>query len=249
LESAQTAGNLPPTIHPFVGNFQISSQSHQKDQTEPWNQALHGNILSNELENDNIQLNEMNWTLDPPSGHPIVGIWHEQPTNPEFNSVIQSARSRGQDVILGERSESEDSPIIFSPNHRNRSGTTVTSDRELVGHLLALYFCWGYPIFAPLSKDHFIEDFRYGIPRHCSSLLLNTLLALGCRFSDRPSARADPNDNKATRDHFFAEALKLFEGEEDHLVLITVQVIGIMSIREASCVRVSESIFFSGQSV
>lgn len=37
--------------------------------------------------------------------------------------------------------------------------TDITSDIDLVWHLLALYFCRGYPIFASLSKEHFLNDF------------------------------------------------------------------------------------------
>jgi hypothetical protein len=125
----------------------------------------------------------------------------------------------------------------------------VTRDRDLVEHLLALYFCWEYPIFASLSKEHFLEDFRRGIPRYCCQLLVNALLALACRWSDRSSAQADPEDSATTGDHFFSEALKIYEAEEDHRVLTTIQALGIMSIREASRGRVSESIFFSGQSI
>jgi hypothetical protein len=111
-----------------------------------------------------------------------------------------------------------------------------------------LYFCWEYPIFATLSKKHFMKDFRAGSTNYCSQLLVNALLGLACRFSDRPSARVDPDDSATAGAHFFAEALKLFQ-EDDHRVLTTIQALGIMSIREASRGRVHDSIFFSGQSM
>lgn len=40
------------------------------------------------------------------------------------------------------------------PTITTRLWTTVTSDTELIEHFLALYFCWEYPIFASLSKEH-----------------------------------------------------------------------------------------------
>ena len=61
--------------------------------------------------------------------------------------------------------------------------TKVTADQGFVNHLLALYFCWEYPIFASFSKLHFLHDFRSGRRRFCSSLLLNVILSLACRFS------------------------------------------------------------------
>lgn len=253
LEPAQNAGNMPTTAHhydPFANTFQGSSQGQQRDQNESW---ASGNLSTDEQTYGNQQLDTMNWTSDPTqsthSSHPAVGIWQERRANAENSSTIQSARSRGQDVILGDRNEPEMSWEHYSPKYTRESWTTVTSDKNIVEHLLALYFCWEYPTFASLSKEHFMEDFRLGIPRYCSPLLVNAILALGCRFSDQSIARADPNDNTTTGDHFFAEAVKLFETEGNHRVLTTIQALGVMSIREASCGRIDESIYLSGQSI
>ncbi|KAF4626739.1 hypothetical protein G7Y89_g11418 [Cudoniella acicularis] len=46
-----------------------------------------------------------------------------------------------------------------------------------------------------------------------------------------------------------AEALRLLNAEKDRHVLTTIQALGLMSIREASCRRSSESLFISGQSI
>jgi hypothetical protein len=127
--------------------------------------------------------------------------------------------------------------------------TRVTSDSGLVRHLLALYFCWEYPTFASLSKEHFLEDFRQGRHRYCSPILVNALLALGCRFSSRPNTRVRPEDPSTSGDHFFEECQRLFYEEEDHHSLTTIQALGIMSIREASSGRDSESWYYAGQSI
>ncbi|KAM7201963.1 nitrogen assimilation transcription factor nit-4 [Naviculisporaceae sp. PSN 640] len=127
--------------------------------------------------------------------------------------------------------------------------TKITSDSDLIKHLLSLYFCWEYPTFASLSKEHFIQDFGDGRTRFCSSILVNALLALGCRFSSRPTTRAVPLDPYTSGDHFFREALRLFNEETDHHKLTTIQALGIMSIREASCGRDSESWYYAGQSI
>ncbi|KAJ0279367.1 hypothetical protein COL940_006777 [Colletotrichum noveboracense] len=127
--------------------------------------------------------------------------------------------------------------------------TNITEDGSLVQHLLALYFCWEYPTFASLSKEHFLRDFQNGISRYCSPILVNALLALGCRFSSKSSTRANPSDPYTSGDHFFKEAQRLFYLEDDHHTLTTIQALGIMSIREASCGRDSESWYYAGQSI
>jgi hypothetical protein len=157
--------------------------------------------------------------------------------------VNQDARGYGQETILGQEHADQDDSSY------HELWTTVTSDHALVEHLMALYFCWEYPTFASLSKEHFLEDFRAGNKRHCSSLLVNALLAVGCRFSNQANTRTDPNDSNTSGDHFFTEALRLLDEQEHRHVLTTIQALGLMSIREASCGRSSESLFFSGQSI
>ncbi|KAL2134576.1 hypothetical protein VTI74DRAFT_11398 [Chaetomium olivicolor] len=127
--------------------------------------------------------------------------------------------------------------------------TTLTGDAGLVQHLLSLYFCWEYPTFASLSKEHFLKDFMEGRPRFCSSILVNALLALGCRFSSKPNTRSNPDDPHTSGNHFFKECQRLFYQEQNHHKLTTIQALGIMSIREASCGRDSESWYYAGQSI
>lgn len=246
LEPAQSIGKIAPTTQPFREAFEVPSQGQQSDPSEPgsaWLNSAHRQPIA------------ANWTTDSTTPihstprYPADGVRRGQPRNSLLDSVSQSARHRGQDLILGHGAESENPSEYHDPNQNDESWTTVTGNREVVEHLLALYFCWEYPIFASMSKQHFLEDFRQGIPRYCSQLLVNALLALACRWSNRPSTRADPEDSATTGDHFFSEALKLLKAENDHRVLTTIQALGIMSIREASCGRVSQSIFFSGQSI
>jgi hypothetical protein len=132
--------------------------------------------------------------------------------------------------------------------HHPPAWTTITNDINLILYLLALYFCWEYPIFAPLSKKHFLQDFHDGRHRYCSPLLVNALLALGCRFSTNLITRANSDDPQSAGDHFFKESQRLFDQETDHHSLTTIQALGIMSIREASCGRSSESRYYAGQS-
>jgi hypothetical protein len=57
--------------------------------------------------------------------------------------------------------------------------TYLTSNSILIRHLMALYFCWEYPLFTSLSREHFMNDFHHGYHRFCSPLLVNAMLALG----------------------------------------------------------------------
>lgn len=176
-------------------------------------------------------------------GFPLVGTWHhQQEGSTTLDDTTQNMRSLGAETILGQD---------FGWGHQrlSNSWSNITSDQALMEHLMALYFCWEYPTFASLSKEHFLEDYRLGSPRHCSSLLVNALLAVGCRFSTQVGTRADPSDGNTAGDHFFAEAVRLLTMEDSRHKLTTVQALGLMSIREASCGRSSEGLYYSGQSI
>ncbi|KXJ89506.1 fungal-specific transcription factor domain-domain-containing protein [Microdochium bolleyi] len=177
----------------------------------------------------------MQWSAEPRM--PRVGNWI-QPHSP----ADSGPRYPGVEQVLA-------TPGSGHSRTTPSTWTHVTRDAALVQHLLALYFCWEYPTFASLSKEHFLTDFWANRPRFCSQILVNALLALGCRFSSHPHTRADPNDPYTSGDHFFKEALRLFHQEKNHHTLTTIQALGIMSIREASCGRDSESWYYAGQSM
>ncbi|RFU76407.1 nitrogen assimilation transcription factor nira [Trichoderma arundinaceum] len=186
----------------------------------------------------------MNWAADM-GGAPQsrVGSWAESMQGIHADHLPDGIqRFRGLEQVLSPLNE----PEMKQPPG---TWTSITGDVNLVQHLLALYFCWEYPTFASLSKEHFLRDFMDGRHRYCSPILVNALLALGCRFSTQPMTRANPNDPYSSGDHFFKESQRLFNEETDHHSLTTIQALGIMSIREASCGRDSESWYYAGQSI
>ena len=153
-------------------------------------------------------------------------------------------------------------PDMMHTHHPNaeaayRSWTTVTQDPELILHLLNMYLSWHYPFFTCLSKSLFVEDFSKGLQppssirlSHASSLLVNAMLALGCHFTSRQGACADPNDVATKGDHFFAEAKRLIVENDEYEKprLTTVQALALMSVREAGCGREAKGWVYSGMS-
>ncbi|KAI3317364.1 hypothetical protein HD806DRAFT_541288 [Xylariaceae sp. AK1471] len=203
------------------------------DANSPWNFSSQSQSLS---QRSNSHPEEMQWTTEgPPRSR--VGLWLQDQDQSGAN-----VRYRGVDQVLAPL----ESPEMKVPPS---TWTNITGDSALVQHLLALYFCWEYPTFASLSKEHFMRDYQHGRHRYCSPILINALLALGCRFSTQPNTRANPNEPRTSGDHFFKEALRLLYRETNHHTLTTIQALGIMSIREASCGRDSESWYYAGQSV
>lgn len=129
--------------------------------------------------------------------------------------------------------------------------TTVTKSKELVCHLLTMYFTWHYPYFTVLSKRLFYRDYVRGRPsQYCSPLLVSAMLALGCHFSTWPASRENPADSATAGDHFFREAKRLIleNDEYEKAKLCNVQAFAIMSVREAGCGREGSGWVYSGMS-
>ena len=137
------------------------------------------------------------------------------------------------------------------------SWTSVTTDKELVIHLLNMYFTWHYPYFATLSKSLFFRDFFRGRPEdgapqleYCTSLLVNAMLCVGCHFTSWAASRTDAQDPSTAGDHFFKEAKRLVvdNDELESPRLATVQALALMSVREAGCGREAKGWVYSGMS-
>ncbi|KAF4981649.1 hypothetical protein FZEAL_2589 [Fusarium zealandicum] len=216
----------PQALRPEVG------------QHSPWHFSPHSQTGSTR---SNSHPDAMSWTADrrgPPDTR--VGAWAEGLNPDQISDGLPEIQGAEQVLTPLNKPDLQKTTTTW---------TNITNDITLVQHLLALYFCWEYPTFASLSKEHFLQDFQDGRYRYCSPILINALLALGCRFSTQPMSRANPNDPYTSGDHFFKEALRLFAQETDHHSLTTIQALGIMSIREASCGRDSESWYYAGQSI
>lgn len=228
-------GPGPGSFAPLANTSATNQAKQEYDHnSSPWAISSHDQSHSTR---SNSHPDVMQWTADM-APHTRVGSWLQT----QQQSPVEGMRHHGVDQIFAPIQ----SPEMKVPPD---TWTNVTTDTNLVQHLLALYFCWEYPTFASLSKEHFLKDFLDGRHRYCSPILVNALLALGCRFSTQPNTRENPDDPYTSGDHFFKEALRLMYRESNHHNLMTIQALGIMSIREASCGRDSESWYYAGQSV
>lgn len=137
------------------------------------------------------------------------------------------------------------------------SWSRVTTDAHLVTHLIDMYFTYHYTCFTTLSKKLFWRDFAKGAAgvsgdasAHCSPLLVNAMLAVGCHFTDFAGAYAVSGDSRTKGDHFFAEAKRLIMANDEFAKphLVTVQALALMSVREAGCAREANGWVYSGMS-
>lgn len=71
-------------------------------------------------------------------------------------------------------------PLLSSENLRVSRWTKVSNDEKFLKRALEVYFQFEYPSYHFFHKDLFLGDLITGKGGHCSSLLVNAILAAAC---------------------------------------------------------------------
>ena len=150
-------------------------------------------------------------------------------------------RAYGLSSGLGLADEHETRPTQL---HRTENWVLKTSDQSFVECLLRLYFSWVHPFYCLFSERLFWDDFRTG---HCSSLLVNAILAVACCYCDRAEARSDPLNYQTTGNHFFQQAERILIKQRNAANLTTVQALALLALREASAGRPNSGFQYWGR--
>ncbi|KAJ5123873.1 uncharacterized protein N7515_007698 [Penicillium bovifimosum] len=88
-----------------------------------------------------------------------------------------------------------DIPLFQVPAH---PWTSITQDDAFVSHLISLYFTWQHSSLNWIDRDLFLADMHSGRldSRFCSPLLVNSMLAIACIYSDYPESFAVPGKDR-----------------------------------------------------
>ena len=122
-----------------------------------------------------------------------------------------------------------------SPHEHGFQWTRVTSDEELMKHLLNLYFTWVHPVHMLFSELDFLEDFANRRRTHCSPALVNAIFAMACHLLDDVGDYASGNDldGETLRESFMNEARTLIQPEE-YTNITAIQAFAVMFLVDLS---------------
>ncbi|KAL3424926.1 hypothetical protein PVAG01_04207 [Phlyctema vagabunda] len=103
---------------------------------------------------------------------------------------------------------------------------------ELKEHLLQLYFRWEQP-WCPVVNETIFRDSEQSDGKYHSPLLLNCILAIGSRYSDRVEVRSEVDDPNTAGQPFMRKAEALLQVELKYPGITTIQsmaIIGVMYV-------------------
>ncbi|KAJ5374227.1 fungal-specific transcription factor domain-containing protein [Penicillium concentricum] len=119
--------------------------------------------------------------------------------------------------------------MIASPGGSFQSFDMDDIPPELVDHLVDLYFQWEQPWHQVVDETLFKQSQRDN-GRFFSPLLLNCILAIGSRYSDRVDVRSDPNDPKTAGQLFLENAEVMLHFDLRSPTTATVQSLSVLAM-------------------
>ncbi|QKX63402.1 uncharacterized protein TRUGW13939_10572 [Talaromyces rugulosus] len=120
---------------------------------------------------------------------------------------------------------------IQSPNIHNQALARENwgIPEELESHLLDLYFTWEQPWFQVVDEALFYKS-KNNYGRFYSPLLLNCILAIASRYSDRIEVRSDPTDANTAGCIFLETAEVLLHVDLKSPTITTLQSLAILGV-------------------
>ncbi|KAH6900508.1 putative fungal-specific transcription factor [Thelonectria olida] len=144
--------------------------------------------------------------------------------------VFSDSRSAGTEVSKTSDVHGNDRPIPSPHAHKVPSTVSPTEhavSKELESHLLSLYFAWEQPWVQCVDESLFRDSKNRG-GRYFSPLLLNCILAVASRYSDRADVRLDPNDPNTAGQMFLDAAEGLLLVDLKYPSITTIQALAIL---------------------
>ncbi|KAL2810250.1 fungal-specific transcription factor domain-containing protein [Aspergillus granulosus] len=100
---------------------------------------------------------------------------------------------------------------------------------ELVDHLIGLYFKWEQPWHQVVDERLFRESMQTN-GRYSSQILLNAILSIGSRYSDRIQTRSNPDESNTAGQLFLEAAEELLHFELKSPSITTIQALAVMAV-------------------
>ena len=151
-------------------------------------------------------------------GRPLVGSGLQAVSPTTEDQISQAIHKYHRDLV---------------DNHDPRYWTNVSTEAELIEHLIKLYFTWIHPVHMLFNQEHFLASFKDCLDSYCSSALVNIICAMSCHLlhDTRDDDEQTKSGIESLRTQFIKESQSLLK-HADVEKMTTIQTYAIMFLVE-----------------
>ncbi|MCJ1397562.1 hypothetical protein MMC11_000756 [Xylographa trunciseda] len=207
-----------------------------KETTKDLEQQQHNQSVILDILTHNGHVEEVIRRLREGESQESIAQWLQG--RPELRQFIASI-SESDRHLIAVVSRVESLFEVFEPSSNPiglRRWTRVSQSDALIRHLFELYFTWAHPIHMLFSEVDFLQSYRHGDERYCSSALVNAICGLACHLLDSPVpgvTSRDVQDRMNLRNGFMDEARNLLSPGPG-LPMTSLQAFAVMFIADLS---------------
>lgn len=151
-------------------------------------------------------------------GRPLVGPRTKDLSPTTENQISQAIEQYHRDLV---------------ENHDPRYWTNVSTEAELVEHLIQLYLTWIHPVHMLFDEEHFMSSFKDCSDVYCSAALVNVICAMSCHLlhDTRDDDEQTKSGIESLRNQFINESQSLMK-DADFTKMTSIQTYAIMFLVE-----------------
>lgn len=180
-------------------------------------------------------------------------------TGASSTSGLSSQSPNGSLNLFSSAQEGSTSPMSSQPTPPTILSTPETRLRANLGYyrsrlpqLLDTVLARDCLSFCPINRDDFTRNFESGFGQHCSSALLDSLLAIATllareKLADIDASLVGENQPEDLGDTFAQEAIaSLYNGDGLPHRIADIQALGILALYCLSCGKMKDGLGFAG---
>ena len=118
-------------------------------------------------------------------------------------------------------------------DHDPRFWTNVSTDAELIEHLIKLYFTWIHPVHMLFDQERFMLSYNQCSDVYCSAALVSVICAMSCHLlhDTRDDDEGTKSGIQSLRTQFINESQSLMK-DADYAKMTSIQTYAIMFLVE-----------------
>lgn len=189
-----------------IQRLQRKSESLEEEKDSLWERNSWIEQIMRSLKDDGQEL-EIISRLKRGESHRAIAEWLGRPLVGSPTQAVSPTTEHGVSQAIEQYHRN------LVDNRDPRFWTNVSTQAELIEHLIKLYFTWIHPVHMLLDQDRFMTSFRECLDSYCSAALVNVICAMSCHLlhDTRDDDEATQSGIESLRAEFINESKSLLK--------------------------------------